>query len=349
MLGISVFLRREGFRLIAMRIALRVMFCISINTHLASRSCYLMNTRLAFATEISRLSRRFGALLSLLAIVGQTSSAFAHSDALLVNVGGQVVVGTAEDIDGPDEAFALDAGLFESILRAGFAPPTPADYEGNEPGFFGLHAVSGAVDLAALGATALPGNAAVSGSLTTFEVKGALDSLFFWSGVGAVDFQPISIAQPGVAFAFQPAAFGATGPNGDVDDHPIYQINHPAGTPSNGLYLIAPQIGVAGLTASKPFYMAFLVDELIQSEDELELVEAALEGLEEGTTLDALVDFGGGVTKDFAFYEKGVEWIETNLVVPEPGSAALAAIGVASLAMLRRRSTSAPVSARESV
>ena len=284
--------------------------------------------------------------LALLAL--PTVAALAHSDALLVNVGGQVVVGTAEDIDGPDEAFALNAGLFESILRTGFAPPTPADYEGNEPGFFGLHAVSRADDLAALGAAALPGNAEVSASLTTFEVNGALDSLFYWNGVGAVDFQPISIAQPGVAFAFQPAAFGATGPNGNVDDHPTYQINHPAGTPANGVYLIAPQIGVAGLTASKPFYMAFLVDELIQNEDDLELVEAALEGLEEGTTPDALVDFGGGVTKDFAFYEEGVEWIETTLVVPEPGSASLAAMGVASLAMMRRRSPSAPGSARGS-
>jgi hypothetical protein len=296
--------------------------------------------------QIVSISRALGSLGLALALAGFASEAFAHSDALLVNVGGQVVVGTAEDIDGPNEAYALDAGLFESILRAGFAPPTPADYEGDEPGFFGLHEVNDATDLAALGASALPAGAAVSGNLTPFTVNGQHDSLFYWDGVGAVDFQRISIAQPGVTFAFQPAAFGATGANGDVDDHPIYQINAAAGTPADGVYLIAPQIGVAGLTASKPFYMAFLVDELIEDEDDLELVEAALEGFEEGAP-NALVDFGGGVTKDFAFYEEGVEWIESNLVVPEPTSCALAVAGFAAVAF-RRRITLAPGSARGS-
>jgi hypothetical protein len=94
--------------------------------------------------------------------------------------------------------------------------------------------------------------------------------------------------------------------------------------------------------------MAFLVDALIEDEDDLELVEAALEGFEEGAP-DALVDFGGGVTKDFAFYEEGVEWIESNLVVPEPTSCALAAIGFTAAGAFRRRASSAPGSARGSV
>ena len=303
-----------------------------------------MNFQLAFITEISHLGRRYGTLLAAFALVGQASTALAHSDALVVNVGGQVVVGTAEDIDGPDEAFELGAGVFEAILRAGFAPPIPADYEGNEPGFFGLHAVNDAGDLAALGASALPASAAVSGSLSPFTVNGNVDSLFYWDGVGSVNFQPISIAQPGVAFAFQPTAFGATGANGQLDDHPIYQINLPSGTPADGVYLIAPQISVAGLSDSEPFYMAFLVDALIQSEDDVELVEGALEAFEEGAP-NAIADFGG-VTKDFAFYEESVEWIESNLVVPEPGSAALAALGMASFAFFRRRSMAAPGSAR---
>ena len=298
-----------------------------------------------YLVNLGLFARRTGAwtIAALFAITA--SEAFAHSDALLVNVGGQVVVGTAEDIDGPNEAFALDAGLFESILRVGFAPPSPADYEGDEPGFFGLHGANDAADLASLGASALPAGASVSGSLTSFTINGDVDSLFYWDGIGSVDFQPISIAQPSVTFAFKPAAFGSTGASGDLDDHPIYQINSPAGTPADGVYLVAPQISVAGLATSKPFYMAFLVDALIEDEDDLELVEAALEGLEEGTTPDALADFGGGVTKDFAFYEESVEWIESNLVVPEPGTFALAALGATALLATRRRAVSAPGSA----
>jgi hypothetical protein len=260
-----------------------------------------------------------------------------HSDVLLANVGGQVDVGSASDIDGPNEAIDLDATVFESILIAGFAPPTPADYETNEPGFFALHGVSDAADLTALGASALPGGAIVTAAAPSFTVNGNGGSLFFWNGMGAVDFQPVSVAQPGVSFAFSPPAFGTTGVNGDLDDHPVFQVNDTAGTPGDGVYLISPTVGVAGLADSDNFFVVMLVDRLIQGEDERELVEAALEGLEEGLTTDAVVDFGGGVTKDFAFYEEAVEWVESNLVVPEPSGLAMGVAAVSAFVLRERR------------
>ena len=280
---------------------------------------------------------RKGALVAAACIAAPAPLALAHSDALLASVGGKVTLGTAEEIDGVGETFALGASVFEAILRGGFSPPPQADYEGDEPGFFALHSVNDAAALATIGASPLPSSAPVTANVTPFTVNGAVDALFYWDGVGAVDFQPISLAQPGVTFGFKPAAFGLTGANGELDDHPIYQINHAAGTPSDGVYLAAPTIGVAGLTTSEPFYMAFLVDSLIQTEDDLETVEAALEQLEEGLTPDAIADFGGGVTKDFAFYEESVEWVESNLVVPEPGALALGLLGLCGLGGVARR------------
>lgn len=260
-----------------------------------------------------------------------------HSDVLLANVGGQVAVGAAADIDGPDELFDLDTRVFESVMIHGFAPPTPADYETTEPGFFALHAVDDAGALAGLGASALPGGASVSGNLPSFTVNGGSDTLFYWDGAGAVDFQPISTAQPGVAFAFSPPAFGTTGANGDLDDHPVFQVNLAGGgVPADGVYLISPTVDVTGLATSGNFFIVSLIDALLETEDEAELVEAALEAFEEGAP-DAIVDFSGGVIKDFAFYEEAVEWVEGNLVVPEPSALALGCCGVVAAAGVRRR------------
>lgn len=262
-------------------------------------------------------------------------AAWAHSDVLVANVAGKTTVGAAEDIDGPDESFDLSTRVFESILRVGFAPPTPADYEGDEPGFFALHSVNDAADLASLGAVPLPGGAAVTASSHSFTIDAATDSLFFWNGVGAVGFQPISAVQPGVTLAFDPPSFGVTGTQGDLDAHPIYQLNAVAGTPADGVYLISPRVSVAGLASSDPFYIVMLADAFVTGEDQLESVEAALESLEAGAP-NAIVDFGGGVTKDFAFFEDAVEWVGENLVVPEPTSAALALLGFVTATRLQR-------------
>jgi len=260
---------------------------------------------------------------------------WAHSDLLVANVAGKTAIGSAEDVDGPDQSFDLTSRVFESILRTGFAPPTPVDYESEEPGFYALHGVDDAADLASLGALPLPAGAAVSAALSSFTIGASTDSLFYWNGIGSVDFQPASVVQPGVTFVFSPPSFGVSGPQGSLDAHPIYQLNASAGVPADGVYLIAPQVSVAGLETSEPFYLVLLADALITGEDQLEAVEAALEALEAGAP-DAVVDFGGGVTKDFAYYEPAVEWVGENLVIPEPASAALALLGIIGVSRLQR-------------
>jgi hypothetical protein len=141
----------------------------------------------------------------------------------LANVNNQVVIGAAADVDGPDESFNLDTLVFENLLRAGFAPPTPADYETDEPGFFALNGVGDANALAMLGAQALPGGASVGIRLSPFTIGSQTSTVFYWDGVGEVDFHP---ASAGTTYAFNPSAgFAVTGANGDMDDHPIYQVD----------------------------------------------------------------------------------------------------------------------------
>lgn len=252
-----------------------------------------------------------------------------HSDVLVTSVNGQVAIGAAEDINGPDEDFNLDTNTFESILVPGFSPVTPADYESEAPGFFALNSIGNAAELAGLGATALPSDTSLSIGLSNFSVDGAMSTLFYWDGTGNVDFAP---APAGTSFAFDPAAdFATTNANGGFEDHPIYELDAATGVPADGVYLISPVVDVAGLTTSDNFFIVLLADALITGEDDAELVEEALEDLEEGLALDAVVDFGGGVMKDFAFYEAAVEFVEETVAIPEPTSLLL---GLSSLGLI---------------
>ncbi|MAT68202.1 MAG: hypothetical protein CMJ58_01630 [Planctomycetaceae bacterium] len=273
------------------------------------------------------------ALALAILIAGAGAATAQHSDVLVADVGGQVALGAASDIGGATQAFDLDALVFEGVLLGGgLLPPAVAkDFEGDEPGFFALDGTAGAADLAALGASALPGSAGASISLTPFTLGGGAGELLYWDGQGAVAFEP---APAGTTFSFTPAVnFGMTGPAGGLDAHPIFQLdNGAAGKPADGVYAIAPSIAVDGLTPSDPIYLVYLVDALIVSEADAEEVEEALEAVEEGLAAEAL--FSG---KDFAFYEEAVEFVEAA-VVPEPSAWGLAClVGVALAALAARR------------
>ena len=281
----------------------------------------------------------FTVLLAFFFPTAATSLLYAHSDILLVDVGGQVTIGAAEDIDGAEESFDTETKLFETILVPGFVPPTPADYETGEPGFFALHAATDAADLASLGANALPSSSSVSANSPSFDFDGDNASLFYWDATGAVDFSPAPV---GTTFSFDPTvAFATTGANGEMDDHPIFQLEKAgAGVPDDGVYLISPTVDVAGLSTSDNFYIVMLVDSLIGSvndaEDDLEAIEHALEEIEKGLATDAVVDLGGGNIKDFAFFEEAVEFVEEATTIPEPSTFVLGLSALLAAALTKR-------------
>ena len=153
------------------------------------------------------------------------SSAWGHSDVFLANVGGKVAVGGANELFEPGENFDLTTKVFEGVMYANF-PPLADEYGRDEPGIFALASGSGSFPA---GASALPATAAVTVNLSSFSLGGPSDTLFYWNGTGAIDFQPISTAQPGVTFALDPDPLGTTDANGSLHEHPVYALNKAGG------------------------------------------------------------------------------------------------------------------------
>ena len=183
----------------------------------------------------------------------------------------------------------------------------------------------------------MPVGADVFVNATSFTVDGATADLFYWDGTGSVDFDP---AVANTTFEFEQDPNTGIGPTGAgiFDDHPEFLLNaDPNAVPADGVYLISFNVAVDTLTTSDSSLAVLLVDELIVSSFWAEEVEEAIEALEEGAP-NAEVDFGGGNIKDFAFYEEAVEWVEDNLVVPEPTTGLIAFIALGLTAVSRNRS-----------
>lgn len=266
-------------------------------------------------------------ILSLSMGMMRARQVWADRDVFLADSGGQVAIGSASDTSPSDPD--LVTRVFARVMVPGFPPFDPADYGLDEPGFFALPA--GDAELPA-GVSALPSNANVTVNLLPFTVAGDTASLFYWDGTGAVNFEPISASQPSVSLVLDPNPIGTTGSTGAADIHPPYRLdNGGAGVPADGVYLVGPTVSVSGQADSVQFFMLFLADELITSEED---AEALSEGLEMGDPI-----FAG---KDFGFFTEAGAYVQDNLVVPEPGSVALAGLACLSLLMFFSRQPSAP-------
>ncbi len=240
------------------------------------------------------------------------------SDVLLASANGHVVIGAANDLGTADENFNLTTNVFVGIMTPDFPPFDPADYGGDEPGFFALN--SGNVSLPP-GASALPGSAQVTIQFPSFTVGAESDSLFYWDGAGAVDFQPISLAQPGIALSLVPNPIATTHVDGSLHQHSAWELdNGGVGVPADGVYLLSPTASVVGLADSKPYYMLFLADAGITNEDDAEAVK---DGLDSGDPI-----FNG---KDYSYFYGAADYVRDNLAVPEPSAAALLGLACAAL------------------
>jgi hypothetical protein len=267
---------------------------------------------------------RFTKVFALCAVACFTAGAAAHSDVLLRAQGGKVVIGAADDLAAEEGGpfFDLDTKVFEGVFinPAMPTPPFGYDFERTEPGFFSAAGLPVGDDL--------PANADIALSLSSFSIGAANDLAFYWDGTGEVDFQPLSIAQPGVSFTFAPMSptpFASTDGSGAVDDHPLFGLT---GGAADGVYLVSPVVSVTGLIDSDPFYMVWLASSVLVDDETAEELEGALELYEEGGP-DPIV---GGV--NFAFFEEAVEFVGA---IPEPSTALLAMLATAVVGVTRRR------------
>ncbi len=266
---------------------------------------------------------RFTKALALTGLACVAADATAHSDILLRSMGGKAAIGAADDLSGEEGGpfYDLDAKTFEAVFvnPAMPTPPFGYDFERTEPGFFSAPGLLVGDDL--------PANADIGLSLSPFSIGGANDLAFYWDGTGQVDFQPLSVAQPGVNFTFAPMGptpFATTDGSGAVDDHPLFGLT---GGAADGVYLVSPVVSVAGLTDSDPFYMVWLASSVLVDDETAEELEGALELYEQGGP-DPIV---GGV--NFAFFEEAVEFVGS---IPEPSSALLAMLATAVVGVTRR-------------
>ncbi|MEQ8847809.1 hypothetical protein [Botrimarina sp.] len=261
--------------------------------------------------------------LSAAAAAAATPSAYAHSDVLVRSDGARVLIGAASDLDGEEGGpeFDLTTRVFEGVLLNPAAPTPPFgfDFERDEPGFYSQPGLAVGQDL--------PASAGLALALEPLTISSGTDSVFYWDGAGEVAFEPLSTAQPGVDFTFQPMApapFATTDALGAVDDHPLFGLT---GGAADGVYLTQVRLAVDGLAPSEPFLMVWLASSVITTEELAESLEESLEAFEEGGPAPIVA----GV--DFTFFEEAVEFAEG---IPEPSAAVLAAFALAAAARRAR-------------
>jgi hypothetical protein len=163
-----------------------------------------------------------------------------------------------------------------------------------------------------------------------FAVEAAIDDLFYWNGIGAVTFAP-------AAADFRVDGgdpLGSTaGVGGVFDDHPFIIVDSDA---LPGVYLAsvsgAVSSAVEEFDLSAPVYLVMGSEGLITAEF-LGITQEEYEMLTE-EELDLALE---------EVIERGVAYVESALLVPEPAPVGLAAIAccVAAIGMGRRRLSSA--------
>jgi hypothetical protein len=226
------------------------------------------------------------------------------------DVGSQTTYG---GIDVDDGDVTLGLRVFEAEMGEN---PLDNVFFSDEPGF--NHPFDDAL-LPAGAASLVQGDELFVRALAT-TVGGVTADLFFWNGVGAASFTPASGVSFDIIAPLPNQSIGQAGAGGAFDDHPEFELSAGGSLPTPGIYLASFEVQVGVLDPSDPLFLVMGTDGLITPEF-LGVSQAEFDLLTESDLDEALE----GVI------EIAVEFVESNVVVPEPSGlllAALAGIGV---------------------
>jgi hypothetical protein len=153
-----------------------------------------------------------------------------------------------------------------------------------------------------------------------FVVNGNLDDLFYWNGVG-----PVSFAPAAADFRIEAAdpLTDTAGVGGAIDDHPFLFVDSDA---LPGIYLASVYGVVDGFDPSEPVYLVM---------GTIELITPAFLGISQAE-FDMLTDDDIDEALE-AVIKPAVEFVESNIVIPEPGALLLAAMACTCLPLIARR------------
>lgn len=168
-----------------------------------------------------------------------------------------------------------------------------------------------------VGGLPLPGSIPVSFTWKAFTIGSYTSNLYFWDGVGAVNFVPVSTGETleaskagGFSATIDGSATDVTGfviantsPSGTLHKHLDFELFGDGGDPAEGIYLAAMAINVSGYASSEPLFLVF----------------------------------NNGLSE--SIHEDAIDYVRLN-VVPEPSLVlGMGALPLAALARWRRRRT----------